>query len=72
MAAAPALVEKRINSMATYGKDVKVDFEKITATIATFEKTLVTHSKFDDYLNGEEKALNAEEKKGLTFSKKYL
>ena len=49
-----------------YGKDVKVDFAKITATIATFEKTLVTPSKFDDYLNGNEKALNAEEKKGLT------
>ena len=74
MAAAPALVEQRINSIAeyvadfkgAYGKDVKVDFAKITATIATFEKTLVTPSKFDDYLNGNEKALNVKEKKGLT------
>ncbi len=74
MAAAPELVEQRINSIAAYvdefkvayGKDVKVDFAKITATIATFEKTLVTPSTFDDYLNGNEKALNAEEKKGLT------
>ena len=74
MAAPPSMVEQRINSIpeyvnefqVAYGKDVKVDFEKITATIATFEKTLVTPSKFDDYLNGNEKALNTEEKKGLT------
>uniref|UniRef100_UPI0040480FF7 cytochrome-c peroxidase n=1 Tax=Aliarcobacter sp. TaxID=2321116 RepID=UPI0040480FF7 len=73
MAAPASLVEQRINSIPqyvdefkiAYGKDVKVDFEKITATIATFEKTLVTPSKFDDYLNGNEKALTDKEKKGL-------
>ncbi len=48
-----------------YGKDVKITFEKVTDTIATFERTLVTPSRFDDYLNGDEKALNAAEKKGL-------
>ena len=48
-----------------YGKDVKITFEKVTDTIATFERTLVTPSAFDDYLNGDDKALNAEEKKGL-------
>jgi cytochrome c peroxidase len=74
MAAPASLVEQRINSIPeyvnefkiTYGKDVKIDFEKITATIATFEKTLVTPSKFDDFLNGNKKVLNDEEKKGLT------
>ena len=73
MAAPPKLVEDRINSIAeyvqefkgAYGDDVKIDFEKITATIATFEKTLVTPSKFDDFLNGDENALNKEEKEGL-------
>ncbi|MFY9088306.1 cytochrome-c peroxidase [Arcobacter aquimarinus] len=73
MAAPAPLVEQRINSIpayveefkGAYGKDVKIDFEKITATIATFEKTLVTPSRFDDYLNGNEKALSDEEKKGL-------
>jgi cytochrome c peroxidase len=73
MAAPPKLVEDRINSIAeyvqefkgAYGNDVKIDFEKITATIATFEKTLVTPSKFDDFLNGDENALNKEEKEGL-------
>ncbi len=48
-----------------YGKDVKIDFEKVTDTIATFERTLVTPSKFDDFLNGCSGALNKEEKEGL-------
>ncbi len=73
MAAPPKLVEDRINSIAeyvtefkgAYGNDVKIDFEKITATIATFEKTLVTPSRFDKFLNGDENALSKEEKDGL-------
>lgn len=73
MAAPKGLVEKRINSIPkyvnefkkTYGDDVKVNFEKITSTIAIFEKTLVTPSRFDDFLNGNEKALTKLEKKGL-------
>lgn len=73
MAAPPKLVEQRINSIKeyinefkeAYGNDVKVDFAKITSTIAVFERTLVTPSKFDDFLNGKENALNKEEKKGL-------
>ena len=48
-----------------YGKDVKINFEKVTDTIATFERTLVTPSKFDDFLNGCPSALNKEEKEGL-------
>ena len=74
MAAPVSLVEQRINSIPqyvnefqiAYGKDVKVDFAKITATIATFEKTLVTPSKYDEFLNGNDKALSKEEKEGLT------
>jgi len=48
-----------------YGKDVNVNFETITDTIATFERTLVTPSKFDDFLNGCPSALDKEEQKGL-------
>ena len=74
MAAPPALVEERINSIPAYvdefknayGKDVKVDFAKITETIATFEKTLVTPSRFDKFLSGDSKALTKEEQEGLT------
>ncbi|MFW2566194.1 cytochrome-c peroxidase [Aliarcobacter butzleri] len=73
MAAPPSLVEQRINSIPeyvaefkkAYGNDVKIDFEKITSSIATFEKTLVTPSKFDEFLNGNTKALSNEEKEGL-------
>ena len=73
MAAPASLVEQRINSIPeyvnefqiAYGKDVKVDFAKITDTIATFEKTLVTPSKYDEFLNGNDKALNKEEQEGL-------
>ncbi|MBK6548446.1 MAG: cytochrome-c peroxidase [Arcobacter sp.] len=74
MAAPPALVVERINSIPAYveefkkayGKDVKVDFDKITGAIATFERTLVTPSRFDKFLNGDTKALTKEEQEGLT------
>ena len=73
MAATPALVEQRVNAIAeyvsdfkkVYGKDVKIDFDLVTSTIGAFERTLVTPSKFDDFLNGDTNALNKEEKKGL-------
>jgi len=73
MAAPKSLVEERINSIPeyvesfqkAYGKDVKVDFKTITSTIGLFERTLVTPSRFDDYLNGNKDALNDAEKEGL-------
>lgn len=73
MAAPPSLVEARVNSMPgyveafkkAYGKDVKVDFKTITATIGIFERTLVTPSRFDDFLNGKNDALTDAEKAGL-------
>ncbi|NEW61334.1 cytochrome-c peroxidase [Sulfurovum sp. bin170] len=73
MASPKELVEKRINSIPeyvaefqkAYGKDVKIDFEKITATIGIFERTLVTPSRFDDFLNGKKDALSVAEQKGL-------
>ncbi len=48
-----------------YGKDVKITFDKIADTIAVFERTLVTPSRYDDFLNGNKKALTAAEQKGL-------
>lgn len=73
MAAAPSLVEERVNSIPAYremfkeayGEDVKIDFETITSTIGIFERTLVTPSRFDDFLHGDNDALSAEEKEGL-------
>ncbi|MDM5271703.1 cytochrome-c peroxidase [Sulfurovum sp. zt1-1] len=73
MAAAPSLVVDRVNTMPeyveafkkAYGDDVKINFETITATIGKFERTLVTPSRFDDFLNGKDDALSDAEKEGL-------
>jgi cytochrome c peroxidase len=73
MAAPKSLVEKRINSMSVYvaefkkayGDDVKIDFNLITATIGLYERTLVTPSRFDEFMQGNSKALTKAEKTGL-------
>lgn len=73
MAAPKSLVEERVNSIpeyvnefkTAYGDNVKINFERITSTIAIFEKTLVTPSRFDQFMHGNENALSKEEKKGL-------
>jgi len=73
MAASPELVEQRVNSMPgyvemfkkAYGDDVKITFDLVASTIGVFERTLVTPSKFDKFLEGDDNALNADEKAGL-------
>jgi len=40
-------------------------YKNIGVAIGAFERTLLTPSRFDDYLNGDEDALNMREKKGL-------
>ena len=67
------LLAKRIKSIPAYvdefkkayGKNVKINLKSIADAIATFERTLVTPSRYDDFLNGDEKALSKQEKKGL-------
>lgn len=73
MASSPKLIEDRISSIPeyvelfkkAYGKDTKVSFDLITTSIGIFERTLVTPSKYDDFLNGDKSALNDEQKEGL-------
>jgi len=73
MAAPKELVVERITSIpayieefkTAYGNDVNISFEKIADTIALFEHTLVTPSRFDDFLNGKADALSDDEKAGL-------
>jgi len=73
MAATKKHVEAVVNSIPeyvksfknAYGQDVKINFVKVTDTIASFERTLVTPSRFDKFLNSDDKALTAQEKKGL-------
>lgn len=73
MGMTPKQVEERINAVPeyvkafkdAYGDDVVIDFAKITEAIAVFERTLITPSRFDDYLLGDREALSEREKKGL-------
>jgi cytochrome c peroxidase len=73
MASPKELVEARVNSIPeyvaefqkAYGKDVKVTFEKIASVIGVFERTLVTPSRYDDFLLGDTKALSKQEREGL-------
>lgn len=73
MSATPEHVAGVVTSMpqyvadfkGAYGKDVKITFEKIADTIATFERTLVTPSAYDDFLNGKKNALTKAQKDGL-------
>ncbi len=74
MNADPKVVEAKINSMPgyvkafkrAYGNNVKIDLNLITDTIAMFEATLNTPSRFDDFLRGNVKALSPKEQEGLS------
>ena len=48
-----------------YSKDVKITFEKVADTIAIYERTLVTPSAYDDFLNGDKTAMTPAEQEGL-------
>ena len=74
MAAAPEHVEAVVNSIPAYveafkhaygNPDMKPTFKDVADVIAVYERTLVTPSRFDQYLRGFDTALSAEEKAGL-------
>ncbi|WP_300363076.1 cytochrome-c peroxidase [Hydrogenimonas sp.] len=74
MAATKEHVEQVVRSIPEYMKAFKhayndpkfvPTFKDVADVIAVFERTLVTPSRYDEYLNGCEKALTAEEKEGL-------
>jgi len=71
MASTPELVEQRLKSIPAYVSEFKaafnsdVSFELVTTAIGIFERTLVTPSRFDKFLEGDEAALSGAEKKGL-------
>lgn len=54
------------NYVALFNKvyDGKIDKDSITDAIAQFEMTLITPSRFDDYLLGDVNAITAQEKQG--------
>lgn len=72
MAATPAHIVSVVTSMPEYVVEFKkaygnkpITFELVADTIANFERTLVTPSAYDKFLQGDDKALNVQQKKGL-------
>jgi cytochrome c peroxidase len=75
MNATPALVEATLRSMPGYVEQFKkafpqeaspVTFDNVTKALEAFEATLITPgSRFDQFLEGDANALNAQEKDGL-------
>lgn len=48
-----------------YSNETNIDFDLIAATIAIFERTLITPSRYDEFLEGNVNALSFDEKQGL-------
>jgi len=70
MASTPELIEARLKSMPEYVELFKIykdgiTFANVADAIGAFETTLITPTRFDDFLNGKEDALSAEEQAGL-------
>jgi cytochrome c peroxidase len=74
MAATPEHVAAVLNSIPEYKKEFEEAFGKAgmkptlkdaADAIGAYERTLVTPSRYDDYLNGDDKALSAAEKEGM-------
>lgn len=64
---------KKLNSIPEYKeafkkafpKDSNIKYKNVAKAIASFERTLMTPSRFDAYLKGDDKAITVKEKKGL-------
>ncbi len=74
MAATEKLVLKRLSSIPEYRKSFKkafpdekkpLNYDNVANAIGAFERTLLTPSRFDEYLLGDEDALTPREKRGL-------
>lgn len=68
-----ATVEAKLNSLPEYKELFKtafpeskgITFDDMTEAIAAFERTLITHDRFDDFLNGDLSAISDTEAAGL-------
>lgn len=56
---------KSLFAEAFPGQSAPITYDNLKKAIAAFERTLVTPSRFDEYLAGESKALTIAEKQGL-------
>ena len=46
-------------------EDKSISYHNFARAVAAFERTLITHDRFDDFLKGDDKALNGQELQGL-------
>ena len=69
-----ATVENKIRELAEYqdafasafpGEKSAITYQNIAEAIAAFERTLITPSRFDDFMNGDTAALSEIEQRGL-------
>ena len=67
-------VVKRLEADANYpnlfkaafpGEDKPINYQNFARAVAAFERTLITHDRFDDFLKGDDHALTAQELQGL-------
>jgi len=56
---------KKAFASAYPGEDPAISYQNIAEAIASFERTLITPSRFDDFLEGNAAALSEDEKRGL-------
>ena len=68
LAADPAMAAE---FKAVFGGDEPVSQQNASNAIVSFERSLVTPSRFDDWLNGSDKAITAQEKTGYAKFKSY-
>ncbi|RUM65971.1 MAG: cytochrome-c peroxidase [Sulfurimonas sp.] len=72
MASTPELVVERVRENPRYRQQFQrvfptrgIRFDTVTKAIAAYEKTLITRSRYDDFLDGNETALTPQEQRGL-------
>ena len=71
---APEVVLERLSADAGYaaafkkafpGEATPVSYDNFARAVAAFERTLITHDRFDDFLKGDDTALTLNERAGL-------
>ena len=68
----PSEVVERLNDVPEYVKKFKevfssaISFENVRNAIGAYERTLLTHGAYDSYLEGENTAISAKAKRGMT------
>ena len=69
----PDEVEKRLNSKAEYATEFKevfgvekITFKEVRNAIGAYERTLLTHGAYDRFLEGDNNAMSAKAKRGMT------